>query len=26
MNWSEDADRAIKKIPFFVRQKVKKKN
>ena len=25
MKWSEDADRAIKKVPFFVRKKVKKK-
>jgi len=25
MKWSEDADSAIKKIPFFVRKKVKKK-
>jgi len=25
MKWSEDADRAIKKIPFFVRKKVEKK-
>ena len=25
MKWSRDADRAIKKIPFFVRKKVKKK-
>lgn len=25
MKWSEDADTAIKKVPFFVRKKVKKK-
>jgi len=25
MKWSRDADRAIKKVPFFVRKKVKKK-
>ncbi|WP_457553954.1 4Fe-4S dicluster domain-containing protein [Desulfobacula sp.] len=25
MKWSQDADRAIKKVPFFVRKKVKKK-
>ncbi|NOX33579.1 MAG: 4Fe-4S dicluster domain-containing protein [Deltaproteobacteria bacterium] len=25
MKWSEDADRALKKVPFFVRKKVKKK-
>lgn len=25
MKWSEDADRAIKKVPFFVRKKVRKK-
>ncbi|MCP4055109.1 MAG: 4Fe-4S dicluster domain-containing protein [Mesoflavibacter sp.] len=25
MNWSDDADQAIKKVPFFVRKKVRKK-
>ncbi len=25
MKWSDDADKAIKKVPFFVRKKVKKK-
>ncbi|MCK4767615.1 MAG: PCP reductase family protein, partial [Desulfobacula sp.] len=25
MKWSQEADRAIKKVPFFVRKKVKKK-
>ena len=25
MKWSDNADKAIKKVPFFVRKKVKKK-